>query len=126
MKKHTLFLALLPMTVTASEFSYKNFSIAYLDGSAELPGYVADFLGSDKDLDLEGFQIDGQFDFTDNFFGFASYQDGEISLDDVGSLDSRAFTAGLGGYASFCEQADLHYGVGYRYSEWDAGGGLEQ
>ena len=73
MKKYTLLLALLPLTATASEFSYKNFSLGYLNGSGELPQNVATALGTNQDLDLEGFQIDGQFELAPNFFGFLSF-----------------------------------------------------
>lgn len=84
MKTYTFLLSLLALPVSASDFSYKNFSVGYLDGSAKLPGDVADFLGSEKDLDVEGLQVDGQLEFTNNFFGFASYQDGDIGLRDFG------------------------------------------
>ena len=123
MKKYIYLLALLPVTASAAEFSYKNFSIGYLNGSAELP---ASYLGAAQGLDLEGFQIGGQFEIANNFFGNISYQDGDISLDNVGSLDFRSITAGLGGYVPLCGQVDLQYGVSYHYSDWDAGGGLDQ
>lgn len=123
MKKYIPLLALLPVTASAADFSYTNFSIGYLNGSAELP---ASYLGAAQDLDLEGFQIDGQFEIANNFFGSFSYQDGDISLNAVGSLDYRAITVGLGGYVPLGAPVDLLYGLNYRYSDWDAGAGLDQ
>jgi hypothetical protein len=123
MKNYISLLALLPITASASEFSYKNLSIGYLNGSAELP---SSYLGAAQDLDIEGFQIDGQYEIANNFFGFISYQDGDISLNTVGSVDLTAFTAGLGGYVPLGEHVDLQYGVGYRYSNWEASGFPDQ
>jgi hypothetical protein len=123
MRTYISLLALLPFTASASEFSYKNFSIGYGNGSAELPSL---YLGAAQDLDIEGFQIDGQFEIANNFFGFISYQDGDISLDTVGSLDLTALTAGLGGYVALGENVDLQYSVGHRYSNWEASGFSDQ
>ena len=123
MRNYISLLALLPFTASASEFSYTNFSAGYLNGSAELPSL---YLGAAQDLDIEGFQIDGQFEIANNFFGFASYQDGDISLNAIGSLDLTALTAGLGGYMPLGQNVDLQYTVGYRYSNWEASGFSDQ
>lgn len=123
MKKYLPLLSLLTVSATAADFSYKNFSVGYLNGSADLP---ASYVGSAQNLDIDGFQIDGQYEIANNFFGFVSYQDAEISLDTVGSVDLAAISAGVGSYVALGEHLDFQYSVGYRYSSFETSGGIDQ
>ncbi|GAA5124058.1 hypothetical protein JIN84_12170 [Luteolibacter yonseiensis] len=114
--------ALLSANATASQFSYTHLDLGYLNGSAETPV-------DEIDLDLEGFVAKGRIQIAEGFFGYLGYEDGEIETDANGipdeSLDTLRLTAGLGGYGSICDSADVYYGIGYKYTELETSG-IEQ
>lgn len=125
MKKLLLLSSLLSASAMAAEVSYTNLNVGYLNGEADLPGYVT-ALGLEDDVDLEGFFVSGQYEITNNFFAYASYQDGELEANFIGGggfeVDTRVIEAGLGGYAALGEDVDVYYSAGYKYTTLEIDG----
>jgi hypothetical protein len=126
MKKILLLSSLLSASAMAAEVSYTNLNVGYLNGEGDLPGYVT-ALGLEDDVDLEGFFVSGQYEITNNFFAYASYQDGELQSDFLGGggsfeVDTRVIEAGLGGYAALGEDVDFYYSAGYKYTTLEVDG----
>lgn len=115
--------ALATATAVAGPFSYTDLSVGYGWGSAELPGDYADFFGIDEDIDLEGVAIAARYEITNNFYAYAGYQNGKIEFDeDVLSgfdIDTWSLGAGLGGYASIADSADVYFQFGYEHTEFE-------
>lgn len=122
MKKGLLLAPLLAASAYASDLSYTHFDIGYSNGKAELPFSAPGF---DNDLDIEGLFISGRYEITNNFFAYASFEDGEIDPDDSfifnGDIDTMRVEAGLGAYYGIADCADVYFTVGYKYSELDDG-----
>jgi hypothetical protein len=125
MKKTLLLASLLSSSAMAADVSYTHLNVGYLNGEADLPDYVQ-VLGLDDDVDVEGWFVSGQYEITNNFFAYASYQQGELESDFVfgGSfeVDTQIIEAGLGGYAALGDDVDVYYSVGYKYSTLEVDG----
>ncbi len=125
MKKFLILSFLLSASAMAAEVSYTNLNIGYLNGEGDLPGYVSS-LGLEDDVDLEGFFVSGQIEITNNFFAYASYQDGELESDVITGgtfeVDTRIIEAGLGGYAALGDDVDVYFSAGYKHSTLEVEG----
>jgi hypothetical protein len=123
-KKSLLLAPLLAATAAASDFSYTQLDLGYLNGSAELPNSFTGGGFVDDDLDIEGLFIGGRYEITNNFFAYAKFEDGEIELDTIWGgtdIDTMRIEAGLGGHVSIASCADFYYSVGYKFTELDDG-----
>jgi hypothetical protein len=122
-RKSLLLTPLLAATAHASDFSYTQLDVGYLNGNAELPNGSL-FGAIDNDLDIEGFAIGGRFEVTNNFFVYGNYEDGEIEPDALAGafdIDIWRLEAGIGSYFEIADNADVYFSVGYKHSELDAG-----
>jgi len=125
MKKVLLLASLLTSSAMATDFNYTNIDLGYMNGQADLPSDFATFFGFDDDLDVEGFFVNGRVEFTENFFGYVRYENGEIRTNFIGGggfdVDVWSIRAGIGGALPLGETVDVYYGVGYRHTDLDFG-----
>ncbi|WAC20251.1 hypothetical protein OVA24_02505 [Luteolibacter sp. SL250] len=125
MKKAFLLASLMTTSAMATEFNYTNIDIGYLNGKADLPREYATLFALDDELDTEGFFVNARFEFTENFFGYVRYENGEIRTETLGGVNFDAdlwrLEAGFGGALPLADTLDVYYGIGYKYTDLDFG-----
>jgi outer membrane autotransporter protein len=113
MRKHialgsVLAVGLAGQALATESFSYSNIEVSYVKTEID-----------DFDVDGDGFKLGGSFEFTENFFGFASYQDIDYDLD----VNGKQTTVGVGFAWPLSSTLDVTGGLSYEDFEVDLDGG---
>jgi outer membrane autotransporter protein len=103
MRKHialgtVMALGLGTQAMAAEGFSYSNVEASYVKTEID-----------DFDVDGDGFSVAGSAEFSENFFGFASYKDINYDL----GVSGKQFSLGLGFNWALTPALDLVSGVSY-------------
>lgn len=106
MKKLALAMGLASLTLTAqaSDLSYSNVGVSYLDG---------DF----ADLDADGFGLDASIAISDSFFVDGSYS--RLEADDI-NAEADQYSLGLGFHAPITDTADVVVGASWLRTDAEA------
>lgn len=116
MRKHIALGSVLALGLGGQALATENFSYSNLEAS-----YVKTEI-DDFDVDGDGFSLAGSFEFTENFFGFASYKD--VDYDDLGGFNftSKQTTLGLGGAWPLSPSLDMFATLSYEDLEIELDG----
>lgn len=101
-----LFLALAPGFASA-QMSYSGVELNFIDVDV-----------GDVDVEGDGFEIVGSYEFTDRWFGFGKYGDQDLDF----GLDGQAFEAGAGFKHGLLSDVDFVGTVSYVDVEYDLAG----
>ncbi len=106
-----LALGLAGQALATENFSYSNLEASYVKTEIE-----------DFDIDGDGFKLAGSFEFTENFFAFAAYQD--TNYDDLLGFDvsGNQTTLGVGVAWPLSPSLDLVSGLSYEDLEVELDG----